>query len=479
MNLKITITRANNGSLKILLHTIFLFVATSALAQSDTIKYDISLSGLTSSGIYSPFWLQSNQYGKILSSPSSANLSFGFAKDYKSPSRIFDYSFNANLLFQTDKTITTIYFHELYTKARLFFFDAVIGCREEHFGVQDSTLSGGGILFSGNARPMPKISIGIERFTTVPYTFGFIEIKGGLAHGWFTDNIYSTGSLLHHKYLYGKLGGKLPLHIEYGFDHVTQWGGLVPFYGQQPTALKDFLIVFMGRSGGSNATTGEQINSLGNHILSQSLKVSLDISDYKIAAYWQNISEDGPIRIIGHTMNKLDGLWGISLRNKNFPIVKGILYEFLNTTDQSGPYHDKDGLIYGGNDNYFINYVYNNGWSYYSRIIGTPFITSAIYNKNGEVYTINNRVKVHHLGIEGDIVGYRYKALASFSKNYGTYSLMQDISNTSTLLEINKCVNKKNGLEIGCSISSDFGKLFGNSMGVLVSVRKTGTLFKF
>src|ERR1035437_1555168 len=114
-----------------------IFFTSSLLAQNDSIKYDITLSGLTSTGNYSPFWLQSNQYGKISSSPSSANLLVGVYKDFETKKRLFQYGFKANTLIQTDKTKSTAYFHELYVKARLAVFDIVIGSREEQFGVQD------------------------------------------------------------------------------------------------------------------------------------------------------------------------------------------------------------------------------------------------------------------------------------------------------------------------------------------------------
>ena len=168
-------------------------------------------------------------------------------------------------------------------------------------------------------------------------------------------------------------------------------------------------------------------------------------------------------------MNLPDGLWGISIRNKHFPFIKGIVYEYLNTTDQSGPYHDKDGIIYGGADNYF-NGEYQTGWSYYSITIGTPFITSPLLNKNGEIYITNNRVQVHHFGIEGDIEGFQYKALSSFSKNYGTYSnpYLEMIQNTSMMLEVNKQFPKLLNINIGCKIGADFGKLYGNSVGLQI-----------
>jgi len=447
-------------------------------AQNDTINYDISVSGLTSTGSASPFWLHSRQYG-LNSTPQSADVMVGFEKRMVKMSQLFDYGFKADLLLQTDNSQTNIYFHEIYAKARLLVFDLIVGSREEHFGNQDSTLSCGGFLFSMNARPMPKITIGIEHFIAVPFTDGYIEIKGALSHGWFTDNAYATGELLHHKYAYLKLGGKLPVHIQYGLDHVAEWGGYIPGIGQIPTGLKDYITIFLGRSSGSDGTRIDQINALGNHIISQSLRLDVDISDFKIGGYWQNLSEDGPIRFIGFTMNTPDGLWGISVRNKHFPFVKGIVYEYLNTTDQSGPYLDKDGVVYGGDDSYFSHSEYKTGWSYFSHTIGTPFIFPQVLNNDGIRYSINNRVIVHHLGIEGDIDNFKYRFLSSFSKNYGTYPrpFPEMIQNTSMLLEISKQFPTLSNVEIGCKVGADFGKLYGNSVGLQISIKKTGNLF--
>lgn len=382
-------------------------------------------------------------------------------------------------MVRTDRQQTTVYFHELYVKARFHAFDLTVGSKEEILGNQDSTLSCGGLLFSKNARPMPKITVGIERFTPVPFTFGFLEIKGELTHGWFTDNVYVKGELLHHKYLYGRIEGKLPVHLQYGLDDLAQWGGIHPYYGQQPQSLKDFTI-FMGKSGGSDATVNDQINALGNHIISQSMRLDIDIHDFRIGTYWQNLNEDGPIRVLWNSMTVRDGLWGISIRNENFPFIKGIWYEYMNTTDQSGPYHDRDGLIYGGGDSYFNNGISRSGWSYYTRTIGTPFITSPLYNKNGNVDFQNNRVQTHHIGIEGNVFNYNFRFLSSFSKNYGTYSVSYPgIQNTSLLLEINKQFPKLMNININCSIGADFGELYGNPLGFLISVKKVGDLFHF
>jgi len=81
--------------------------------------------------------------------------------------------------------------------------------------------------------------------------------------------------------------------------------------------------------------------------------------------------------------------------------------------------------------------------------------------------------------MEGDVSGYSYKLLSSFSKNYGTYSAPYSpmIRNTSLLLAVNKKFPAWSNIEVGCSVGTDFGKLYGNSVGCLFSIRKTGNLF--
>ncbi len=67
-------------------------------AQNDTIKYDVELSGVTSTGTYSPFWLQSKSYGTIPDSPNNADLFLGISKNYGKSSRLFNVGFKSNLL---------------------------------------------------------------------------------------------------------------------------------------------------------------------------------------------------------------------------------------------------------------------------------------------------------------------------------------------------------------------------------------------
>jgi hypothetical protein len=54
----------------------------------------------------------------------------------------------------------------------------------ETFGNQYDPLSSGSLLYSGNARPMPKVAA-YSDYMPVPYSRGYIEFKGYLFHGWY------------------------------------------------------------------------------------------------------------------------------------------------------------------------------------------------------------------------------------------------------------------------------------------------------
>ena len=459
---------------------ILLLLPKITFAQNDTVKYELKVGGIVSTGKYAPFWLQSNQYGKISSAPNSDNLLMAISKDFSSKTEIFKIGFKISSLLRNSDSQTQSYFHEYYLKSKLSYLDIILGAREEHLGNQDSTLSSGGFLFSQNARPIPKITIGIEHFLPIPYTKGHIEFKGALSDGIFTDDIFMQNKLLHHKYLYLKIGARFPVNFQIGLDHSAIWGGNLPNQKNQQIGFKDYKNVFFASGGGTNTDVSEQINSEGDHRISQSMKMEAKVNGFTLSAYWQNFSEDGPVRFITNSINIPDGLWGISLRNKSLPFINAIVYEYLNSTDQSGNIFQKDGIIYGGQDNYFNNGIYQSGWNNYYRTIGTPFITSPIYNSNKAIQNLNNRVQVHHIGIEGSIAGFEYRSLCSFSKNYGTYGepYVPMRENLSSLLEVRKHLQKLSNIDAQISVSSDRGELYGKSLGFQFSIRKTGNLFK-
>ena len=442
----------------------------------DTLMYVGEVSVLSSSGSQAPSLLWHNQHGNIGPLPHSGNLSLGIIKRATRPNRWFDYDFGVILTGRVSGTQRNIpepqikgtgYFRELYAHVRLYIVDITAGIQPQYWGAGDPELSSGSLLFSGNAHPIPQIRIGFDRWTPIPGLFGYAEVKGGLTHGWLNDHSETVkGTLLHHKFIGGRLGGKLPVNLSYEFHHVAQWGGISTIYGDLGNDLSAYWNAFMVRSGGTIAN--DQINAQGNHIGFQQLALDVKGEGWKVSAYWQTLSEDGPIHFMCYGRNMKDGLWGISVTQSRWPFIEGVTYEFLNTTDQSGPFHDKDGCVYGGADGYYGNSIYRQGWSYFGNIIGSPLLSLT-----------NNRVMAHHAGVRGDIYGYKYRVMVNHAENYGRYSAPERSSNTAVLLEVKKLVPQAWGMEFSVALSGDFGTQYGNAFGAMVTIRKQGIITSY
>ena len=435
----------------------------------DSLLYVGAVRAVSSSGGQAPSLLWHNTNGEISSMPHSATISAGIIKPATRPSRWFDYDFGVVLSGRFGggygmPSDVTGFFNELYAHTRLYIVDITAGIKPQYWGAGDAELSSGSLLFSNNAHPLPRISIGFERWTPIPGLFGYVEVKGGLTHSWAGDKSETvSGTLIHHKYIGGRIGGKLPVNISYELHHAAQWGGYSTVYGDLGNDWNAYKTTFMARSGGSMAN--DQLNAQGNHLAFQQLAVDVKGKGWKVSAYWQIIQEDGPIERIGKTMNKPDGLWGVSAVQSRWPFIEGVTYEFLNTTDQSGPFHDRDGVVFGGRDNYYNNGIYKQGWSYFGRIIGSPLLTLN-----------NNRVRAHHAGIRGDIYGFKYRVMVNHAENYGLYTAPARSSNTAVLIEVKRHVKEAWGLDFGFSIAGDFGTQYGNVFGAMICISKRGMI---
>lgn len=464
-------------------------ISDSVVSSTDSLHYSLELQAVGSSGQFAPTWIQSLEDGHVSASPYSGSLSAGIHKGATCPTRWYDYDFGIELAGRVQRPVAdspwptlqnygTGYFRELYAHARLYIFDITVGIKPERHLTQDTMLSSGSLVHSGNSQPLPRITIGIEQWRPIPGCFGYAELKGGLTHAWMADNMYVRHAFIHHKWLGIRLGGRLPVNVSYEFHHAAQWGGQSPVYGDLGNDLSSFMNTFFARAGGS--MRNDQANAQGNHVGSQQLMLTGKGRGWEVFAYWQNFFEDN-FALLGKGLNLADGLWGISMKQNRWPFIQGVTYEFLNTTDQSGPWHDRDGLCYAGNDHYYQNSIYQNGWSYWLRSMGTPFITSPLFNTDGTIYTLNSRVRVHHVGIRGDIYGYRYRLMASYARNYGNdNSVRKPLSeNTALMLEVHKHVEKAWGMDFGLRLAADLGTQWGNQWGAMLTIKKQGLITKW
>ena len=476
-----------------------------AQEQQDTkFRYFAESNLIVGGGDYAPFWFISNRQGTVSSLPQDFSLRLAFFKDFgkqnEQPAFLhgyrWDYAFGLDLIGAFNGKINSL--HQAYVKVKYGPFGAALGNFEVVYGNQDFALSSGGFGWSGNARPLPRFDIGIPEFTAIPFTKGYVELKGVFSNGYMADKDYvlrqtepnidpserpnwggfTYDCLYHHKNVYLRFGGKSFINWTVGVEHYVMWAGKNSGGIKLPVTLKEYLNVvgaFMP-SDEAGLIPHEQDNRYGEHSGQVNNRLDVKVSkNYTISGYWQYFIDDASFRKL---RNISDGLWGLLIRSNQKQAVTGVLLEFLKTTNQS--HRDKkDAVMPHEASLYYNNTLYTSGWTYFGQTIGTPLISSQFYNKDHSLRLNNNRVKACHFGIDGYITGnISYRSLLTYSKyQYGSWS-NPDPNNTkdnfSFLAEVAIQIKKWEGLQLTTSVGGDFGDVYGNNFGVMIGVRKSG-----
>ncbi|MFD1140066.1 capsule assembly Wzi family protein [Larkinella insperata] len=459
---------------------------------------DLELGGMASSADQLPFWLRANQYGIVPLQGPFATLRGGIRREYQTDSnatrqRRFDWGAGAYGVVNAGAT-KQFWLPELYAKVRYGQVELWAGRRRELYGIGDSTLSSGFVIWSGNALPIPKVQLQTPNFVPIG---GFLKkilaFRVGYAHGWFNAP-YIQGALFHQKYIYGRFGKPhWPFKIYAGLNHQVQWGGYAdyllssPFavYGRLPSSFQDYVSLVLGRYPkdlvNNQQTTFDGENRVGNHIGSIDYAVEWISPRLNTLFYYQHLYEDASGVVL---INFPDGLWGLRVRNRTVGPArrfrwKAAVVEWLSTTNQSGPVFDQTAQ-YQGADNYFNHGQYREGWSYFSRTIGTPFIapradyTARVREYIGGGFFPNNRVNVWYLGLEAAAHQVQLSARASFSRNYGTFNepYSPPFEQFSALLSAQYSFSHLNHTTLAVSLAYDQGELYPRQTGGFLSIKK-------
>ena len=492
---------------------LFFFVFASFYLPAQPIRtpshYSAEVGTYLSSSTETPFWLRANQYGIVPNQSPVLTFRAGLQSDYDTArhstgrwrNSSFDFGYGVNVVVNTSQYQLpyekSVLLPEAYVKVRRGIFEAYVGRQREKFGLADSTLSTGSYAWSGNAMPIPKIQISIPVFTPIGFTKGWVAVQGTFAHGFMPASGFVDNTMLHQKSLYFRLGRPQAVVRAYGgFNHQVIWGGhtdklkgtgLVPDDGRLPSTLRDYYYVVVGdrfsRTDSSAYTYFEITNRVGNHLGSIDLALELDLVRHTLFFYRQSIYEDGSLFSL---INIADGLHGLRIR-RNDPnaIVRDILFEFLNTTSQGGPEFIINDPKKRGKDDYFNHQQYRDGWSYRQHTIGTPFITPALGPQDQYpqgTFTGNNRVYVFHTGLAGSLPihgrllssSIAYQAKFSYSRNLGTYNVPYKsiLEQFSAYVNVVAPLSIVGGIQVTASLAVDSGKLYQNSFGTFIGVRK-------
>ncbi|NIJ51828.1 capsule assembly Wzi family protein [Dyadobacter arcticus] len=465
------------------------------------LEADLEAGAIYSSSPYTPFWLRTGQFGVVPFYSPAGILQGAIKKRYvffdslSNRPRKLDWSAGINPVGSYDKrNKLQVILPEAFASVRFKNTELYVGRRKELMGLGDSTLSSGFYSGSGNALPIPKIQIGTIGFTPLKFTRNFLAVHAGFAHGWLhASNL--DGVRLHQKFLYFRLGKpKSNVKFLFGLNHNVMWAGHsedlkqhpeLALDGKLPSSWKFYPnVVFAYTSKNwfeKNGYGAFDSYRLGNHLGSYDFAIQAKLKNSKLFVYHQHPFEDVSSMLF---KNLPDGLYGINFKPNASTFRSGfhvtaLTLEFLTTKDQSGSSFYIPGSTYQGADNYFNHSQYTEGWSYYGRTIGTPFIYPGqdmvkAYDVAGRPFP-NNRLNMWYVGVQGAVrKSWLITLRSSFSRNYGTpgFGFNPVRHQLSSLLSAQyQFVHLKN-TSIIAKLSIDRGDIFTKSTGGYLGIRK-------
>lgn len=449
-------------------------------AQDSTFFYSATMLGAASTP-QTPFWLSNNQHGTIPTTGSflTGRASFHRVYNVNNP-RFFQWSGGAEVIGIAGKR-STAFMTDLFLAGKAGPVELSVGQRKETIGLGDSSLTSGSFALSQNYRPYPKIQIATPNFVNLIPGTDFLGFKfsysdgilgaGGVHYG----NVSRVNEIyLHHKSLYLRLGrrrGKLNLFA--GFNHQAMWGGEDKIFSGGLKRSEAYEYVVFGKPW--------QRSRVGNHFGTIDLAAVWRGPQWNVLLYRQTIYEDGSLSNLSSIADGLSGL-----RFKRRPTgsaglrLNTILFEFAYTKNQGGAVFDLQTGTFGMDD-YFNHYVYNQGWSYKGRTLGSPLIApqdafrSELQSSRTQ-FTPNNRLIAYHLGTDLSWNTMNFSLKATHSVNSGTYRrpFTETLHQTSFILRAERPLSAKLNDYITLNLAADIGKIYPNTMAVMVGWRKSG-----
>jgi len=314
--------------------------------------------------------------------------------------------FGGNIFLKSSVTSSSVLFEEFSFNKDIKKTELVIGKFhiDQHY---DHELSSGGLINSKYAKPYFKFLLK-RKFDIHPRISFTYKHSDGIFE---KNSTYSEAPFIHQKSLY--LDTKIKSStISIGLVHVVTWAGTIEKYGKLPRSFDDYHNIFTGQKGASDSPISEQGNSLGDAWGIWDFYYNIHKGNNRYGLYYQHIFAD---RSGLEFKNGFDGLWGVFIEKNNTKNVYKILFEYLDTRDQSGNFHPP------GGDSYYWNGMYSHGWKYDNRIIGNPFIG-----------VFNNRVVLKHIGFSIDI---KKTKLVLSNSNFDMYKSYNNRNFTQTIKE--------------------------------------------
>ncbi|SHF86164.1 hypothetical protein SAMN05444274_1115 [Mariniphaga anaerophila] len=452
--------RKNNRFSLLLILLVFNGISFQLAAQNDSLKIEMQGVAVYSSDELVPLWIHTNQFGRI--------DQFGHGQILGRTNSVFKrtwqnkLSLSAGVDLWMDNTLKHVTAGQIYAEAKYQNFSVIAGKKNlDYLPGQESEPV---FLNFKNIRPMPAFSLGFFNYTPVPFTKNYVQFRGAFLLGKLNDHREAPGITnpwYHFKNLYLK-SGNLPVNIFAGFNHSVLFGGTMSDGTKIPV---DWLSTFSAQSSEKvgEFMPGEGVNTPGEHVAFSEIGVELETKDLIVS-----LSKHDPFTDFSGWFRSKDKLIHLAVQLKKENWIEKFSYQYGYTKHQSGPglhlksykniddysafLKDKFGLdveinsweeFYPylvelvnqghpefGRDNYFNHGLYKLGHFYDEHFWGFPLMHSdkqISYFKNIDDMTYrkigNNRLQSHHFTASGTISAkLKYRAKATFTKNFGTYS---------------------------------------------------------
>ena len=389
--------------------------------------FDISVSSLVSGDKGQPFWLQTNRLGKVNTESATIGIfdASYLGSGYLGDAGNLNWVAGAELVGSLDDD-RSLGFYQYWGQLSFRNFYLHAGAKAESEFNHGLSVSNGNLLLSNNARPSPRVEIGLRSFSPFSGDFG----KHFSFDGLYAEHILLDDRIIEHPNLHHK-----QLGINYQFsnawtariviDDWAYWGGSFSD-GRDIPGFEYYFRYIFALKGGEKSQSTEQDNVSGNHLGQYQFSLNHQGESANLDFYWHHLWEDGSgLRF----QNVKDGLWGFSYEGKQKKLIDGLVIEYMNTMDQSGRFHKfqpdpnrPDHLVGSGRDNYFSHHIYQSGYTSYSRVVGLPLIRPILNEEGVSKGISNNRLWAFHSGVHGWINdAFSWKLMLAYSKNYGTY----------------------------------------------------------
>ena len=453
-----------------------------ANGQDSTLVVNLSLLAAGSDGP-TPYWMHANKSGSIPDEKLYVSGQWGVYKVYNPHNpRLLQWSAGVELITNYGRK-ENVFFTDLYGAVKFGNVELMLGQKKNMVSLVDSTLGTGSLSVSGNSRPFPRFQLSVAEFQPFSFTGDFLAFKASLSDGTLGKSNINYGSVsqipktyFHQKQLYFRLGKSQQRFKAYiGINHQAIWGGenlISPLADSR--LLKSYWQV----------VTGKTVNykKVGNHFGTIDLAFEFKISKWKLFAYRNNIHESGSLFKV---INLSDGLNGITITNslihndkKNLFSIYSLNIEYLSLRNQRNQFQPSGQVIYE-TANYYNNYIYQRGWSYYGYGIGSALapvssLTQSNLPENASQFTNNNRIHAFHTALKGYFGNIDLLLKCTYTRNYGTYLTPFDTNKNQLSLFISgerKISFIK--LSVVAGLASDIGKLYPNSNSVFVGIRKS------